>query len=186
MIQLPNVAFYGPPGAGKSTAAKFLVEAAGYAQVSAFGYHPGGGRDIATRIWGPDAAYDREKLDVLAHLREYDPEIWTRPFWREVERVTEDGAWVVTDDLRTAEEYHKLRAAGWLLIRIEAGEETRIERLQHSGKFQNIEQLRAPLQHYLDDAELFPPDYLLDSEQSKSETQQVLADILNLERRKRA
>ena len=178
----PDVAFYGLPGAGKSTAAAYL-EQLGWARASVAGRHVGGIRDVAVRIYGPGAENDRVILNRFVKLRDEDPEIWERPFFREVERLRREGRVVVTDDLRTPGEWWELRARGFVVVRVEASEGVREERLRANGKLAGSD---APIQFGLEDRELFRPDHVVYNESNDDALYEQLSEILNRERRRQA
>lgn len=146
-ITLPDLVFYGGAGAGKSTAADYLIEKLGYRRMS-FAQKL---KDIAVDLWGPDAAKDRGKLQALGTLlREIDEDVWVNAALkdldaaREITRATRDGKEfpVVNDDCRFPNEYWRLKERGFYFIRVLAREELRVDRLLRIGKLQDPEQLK--------------------------------------------
>lgn len=177
----PNMAFYGLPASGKSTASIFL-ERIGFVRINVAGYHRGGVRDVALRLWGEGADADRWKLDALASIRQHDPEVFERNFWREIARAWDNDHVVTTDDFRTDGEWFGLRSRGFVLVHVTAEQAARDERLRvtHRGI--------TPLfkQDVLEDAERYHPDYVVTNDGTPDELYAAVTDILNLERSKRA
>lgn len=179
----PDVAFYGLPGAGKSTAAAYL-EQLGWARASFAGRHPGGVRDVAVRIYGPHAENDRIILNRIGiGLRDLDPDVWVHPFVREVGRLHREGRVVVTDDLRGDPEWWALDARGFVLIRVEAPEDARAERLRANGKLAGADD---PFLAGLEDREIYVPDHVVYNESNDDALYEQLSEILNRERRRSA
>lgn len=184
-LLMPDIALQGAPGAGKTTAAEWLRTQRDYYRVSFAGFHKGGLRDIATRLWGPEAAQDRDALDALNCIRDYDDAIWTRSALRVIDERVHNKP-IAVDDMRFPLERGELQARGFVLVRMRAGENLRIDRLKSSGKFTTLEALSSPVQVALNDEELYPPDYTVYSEGSKDELYEQLADILHQEMNRRS
>lgn len=174
----PNIAFYGAPGAGKTTGALFL-ERLGFTRVSFAGYHKGGIRDIVARM-GLDAN-DRHALNVIGMAaREVDPDVWVRNMLREVGWYAKP---VVSDDMRGDNEWHALRAAGFVHVHVVADDSVREERLRLNGKLAGSD---LPLLWILEDTTLYHPDYVVTNNDSEDELFAAVTDILNRERSKQA
>ncbi len=132
--ELPDVAFLGKAGAGKTTAAEFLVEHHGYTRLSFAALL----KDISVQIWGEDARTDRDKLQKLGvAVREIDPDAWVGALGRSLDR----GGPIVVDDCRFPNEYWMLKVDGFVFIEVCANEALRVDRLQRNGKLQDISQL---------------------------------------------
>lgn len=181
-LLMPDIALQGAPGAGKTTAAEWLRRERDYFRVSFAGFHKGGLRDVAVRLWGPEAAQDRDKLDSLNCIREFDPAVWTRSALAVIDERAHAKP-IAIDDMRTPLERQELRARGFVFIRVEAPEYMRIDRLKASGKFTTMEALVAPIQVALND---YPSDYTVYSEGPKDELYEQLSDILHKEMTRRA
>lgn len=183
----PDLAFYGAPAVGKTAACKFL-EGLGFVRVSFAGWHPGGLRDVVSRIYGVedgfDAANDRLTLNrVGMGGREIDEDFWVRPMLREARRARANGQPVVNDDMRGENEWTQLGAAGFVRVHLVAPPEVREERLRRSGRLEGSD---AEFLYRLEDPERYHPDYVIDTSGPKEELERAVIDILNLERSKRA
>lgn len=152
MSELPNIAFTGKAGSGKSTAANALVDGRGYTRVS-FAQPL---KDIAAQLWGEGARTDRGLLQAFGQkLREIDPDVWANAARRVIEE--QEGP-VVVDDLRFPNEYHMLKELGFVVVRVTADKFDRIERLKLNGKLQDEAQLEDTSETALDD---YGADYTL-------------------------
>lgn len=178
----PDIALYGAPGSGKSTGALFLVKL-GYVRVSVAGYHKGGVRDIALRLWGEGADADREKLNALGNLRSVDPDVFARNYWHEFDRQHEAKRVVVTDDFRGQREWDKGHAHGMVFVHVTAPDEVRIERLRRTNKLDGADW---SFLHELEDTERYHPDHVVMNDGSEDELYEALTDVLNIERSRRA
>lgn len=144
-----DICFIGKAGAGKSTAAEFLVPS-GYLKCS----FAAPLKDIAVRIWGFGAEKDRTKLiDLGMAVRKIDPDAWANLLVKEL-----PGEAVVIDDCRFENEYWNLKAGGFVFVRITADEDVRLRRLQANGKPITVEQMQSPSECELDD---FKTDYTI-------------------------
>src|SRR4051812_46597071 len=117
----PSYAFYGGPGAGKTTCPEYLVSQHGLKKLS-FAEPL---KQIAVMLWGDEAFKDRGKLQKLGTmLREIDEDVWVNPLLRKVE---ESDAPIVVDDCRFPNEFWRLKEKGFIMIRVLADEATRVE-----------------------------------------------------------
>lgn len=148
MNQLPDIAFIGKAGAGKTTAAQWCEELGSKRMSFATGV-----RDAVELMWGAEHRNDRDKLQKLGTdvARLIDPDVWLNMFLRAYESRGEPNP-VVVDDCRFENEYWALKARGFVIIRIEADEDLRLVRLRDSGKTTTREQLEHVSETRLDHA----------------------------------
>lgn len=183
---LPNIAFMGKAGSGKTSAAEVLIRGYGYRQIS-FAAEL---KRIAMRLWGADALTNRGLMQDLGRkMRDIDPMVWVTVALRNVSDkglmdATGSGPWpVVIDDLRFPNEYHELRKLGFVIVRVEAHRNDRINRLRAINKLQDEEQLNDISETALDDA---VADYTLINTRDLDELQDSVVKIIEREARRRA
>lgn len=137
---LPDIAFTGRAGAGKTTAADALVEL-GYRHLSFADTM----KNMAQTLWGPGADTDRSKLQPLGMaVREIEPDTWVRLLVHQLSQIRQiepTRVPLVVDDLRFPNEWHALKAEGFKIVRVQAPLAIRVDRLKRNGKYQNDEQL---------------------------------------------
>lgn len=146
LVGSPNMAFIGKAGAGKTTAARFLVEHQGYRPLS----FAGPLKQISRGIWGDGAEKDRGKLQKLGKaVRAIDQDAWVNLALkymhdREQNQTNYVGKvvtpWVI-DDCRFENEVATLRGQGFVLVRLIVPRDVQIQRLTASGKLQHESQL---------------------------------------------
>jgi dephospho-CoA kinase len=116
---LPNIAIWGRSGAGKSFATKYLEERYGYEVCK-----PGAiCREITLRLFGEDSKTALNKVnDALRHI---EPNIWLRLGFEALSR--KDG--ILIDGIRFVSNVEFCRQNGFRMVKIIAGEATRLARL---------------------------------------------------------
>lgn len=172
-LGLPNLAFIGKAGAGKSTAAQALLQS----HRGAEGYHllsfAAPLKKIAQQIWGPAADTDRGKLQALGTaVRDIDEEAWVNLWRRSAKQL---GGPLVTDDLRFPNELWAASAEGFTVVRILAARDQRIARLTALGKLQSEAQLEHPSETALDH---MVADYTIDGSGSPVDLAEQVFDIV--------
>lgn len=136
MTDLPDIAFIGRAGSGKSTAAQYLFNRHEYATLS-FASRL---KTVASQIWGDDPG--REKLQRLGvAVREIDRDAWVHPITSIINGREPGAPPAVIDDCRFPNEYEALKGLGFVFVRITAAQSTRVDRLKANGKWENEEQL---------------------------------------------
>lgn len=181
-LGFPNLMIIGPMGAGKTSGAQLLAREFGYLRLPIAGEHPGGIRDIAKRLWGDEAKNDREKLNGLAVIDDQFPGVWIDSWERYVDDVIRSHPPIVVDDVRRDLEYDRLRARGFVCVRVVANEIDRVDRLKLTGKYQNAEQLNGRWEQWWPSASA---DYEITNDGSIDEYYESLVNVLSRERRHR-
>lgn len=181
----PNIAFIGRTGAGKTTCADLLIQRFMYERISFAEPLKVG---CATRD-------DRTLLQKVGQgVRELYPDFWVnlavadmRGRERQFNRHPTPSnyrnypKWV-NDDTRYENEAQKLKEEGFVIVRVVADEQARIDRGRRSGRLQSLDQL-----HHISETALdaFPADYTIHNEEG-TPTEDLVADletILNRERK---
>lgn len=174
---LPDIAFTGKAGSGKTTAADWLVEQLGYRRVSFASVL----KNVGAQIWGEGARTDRDKLQRLGvAVREIDPDAWVRAALRQINTIKEP---VVVDDLRFENELDALVEEGFVVVRVTAPRNLRLTRLRANGKLQDESQLEHVSETALDGVGV---DYTITNHETKPGFAVVLSHVLYKEKRKRA
>lgn len=146
MAELLRVALSGKAGSGKTTLSKQMVElyGQGRATINSFAAKL---KEIAVDLYGMDpdpAKKDRRLLQTLGTegLRTVVDDsgyvwddVWVRYLLRKMDRQADGFAkqraplLQIVDDMRFRNEFEALRAAGFLMVRLEVSDETRAKRL---------------------------------------------------------
>lgn len=182
-MSLPNIAFIGKAGSGKSTCADILIERFKYERLS-----------FAEPLKvGCGTRDDRGLLQKVGHgMRDLFPDFWVNLAIADMQQRNETERWwdhgmgqpphFVNDDTRYLNEAEKLKAEGFVIVRVAAPRHTRLDRLRRNGRLQDEAQLDFISETLLDDydedytvhnTEHTPIDHLTDE----------LNYILNEERR---
>lgn len=187
-VGFPDIALAGKAGAGKSTAADLLVEL-GYQKRSIA--EPL--KDIAAQLWGTEARTDRAKLQGLGvAVREIEQDTWIDLLIRNGARDRmllrqQTGVFtpkpIVVDDLRFPNEYWALKAEGFVVVRVGAQMNRRVDRLKANGKWQDMDQLDHESEIALDYAVTF--DYEIENDTAKEDLYDNLVGVILKERRRR-
>jgi hypothetical protein len=133
---LPDVCLIGAAGAGKTTAAELLVKDYGYTRLSF-------AEPLKVML---DTQTDRRRLQEFGTdvVRAYEPDAWVRLFlwgkrlrlesWEAGSFTGQAGPFVV-DDARFENEIAQLIQDDFVIARVAASLDTRIERLRANGKY---------------------------------------------------
>lgn len=178
--ELPDFAFIGKAGAGKTTAADMLTDYFGYTKLS----FADPLKEIAAELWGEEARKDRDKLQRLGvAVREIDANTWVRLLIKDHGHAAAPGSRVVVDDCRFENEFTALGAAGFVFIRVEAGRQQRIDRLRGNGKLSDEAELDHVSETALDNC---TPDYVVwnDIQGDPDQFLEQIISILNREARR--
>jgi hypothetical protein len=145
-VMLPDVAFVGRAGAGKTTAAELLVKRFGYERLSF----------AAPLKTGVGSTTDRGLLqDVGVGVRALCPDFWVNLLVAEHSRSVRESECnapnFTVDDCRFPNEAQRLKIEGFLIVRVEARRSERLLRLKANGKLQDESQLEHESETALDD-----------------------------------
>lgn len=175
---LPNIAFTGKAGSGKTTAALALADAKNYHIVS-FAEPI---KRVAGVLWGSKGRTDRETLQWIGQsVRSRDPSAFVRILEERLDDIANETAArgrVVVDDLRMPAEYDMLREQGFIIVRIEADRWLRVDRLVATGKLGRQEELDDLTETALDD---YPVDYTIYNNNDPEDLSDQLSMILRKE-----
>lgn len=160
-----KIALIGKARAGKDSVADLLAEHYGFTKY-AFGtalkryYHT---------LFGEEDGKPREGYQWFGQtMRERDPDIWVRHLFDEKIGDQQDirscmglaPILPVITDVRQQNEYDRCRAEGYTIIRVEADDTTRLERMRAAGDRFNIDDLKHDTETQLD---AFEADYTVDN-----------------------
>jgi dephospho-CoA kinase len=177
-----KVALTGRMRSGKDSAAAYLIEKHGFVR---FAFADGLKR--ICRDLFPDRFADGSKPRTLLQgvgvaMREFDPDVWVNATMREIARYqydTERTLWYrpnyVITDLRFPNEYERLRAEGFVIIRVNASDETRIQRMIDAGDTFDDDTLTHETEQHVDS---FAVDYEIDNNGSLAELYAQVDEIM--------
>lgn len=156
---LPNIGVCGKLRSGKDTVAAYLCGHYGYTRF-AFG---DGLRDICHMLY-PDKFENGAKPRALLQgfgqdARKYDELVWVRYMFDEIstaEILSDEPLKVVVSDLRQPVEYYALKARGYVIIRVNAPDEIRLERARAAGDVFDESTLNHETERFVD---TFAVDY---------------------------
>lgn len=127
-----KIGISGKQGAGKTALAKILIEKYNFQKVS----FADGVKNTGMQVFGLtyDQAFGNSKDRVLLQqigqkLREIDPNVWVNMVVREIKKSDKVIPNVVIDDVRFKNEFDTLRENGFIMVRIDASEDIRKERI---------------------------------------------------------
>lgn len=180
-VTLPNICLIGEAGAGKTTVAELLVKRFGFERRSF-------AEPLKVML---DTQTDRHRLQEFGTdiVRAYEPDAWVRLFLWLLEqrrstvasrRLANDGypgpsAYCV-DDTRFLNEVMALVQDDWVVVRVAAPVEVRIDRLKRNGKLQDESQL-----HHSSELELrgYPTRYVITNDGDPDELLEDVEAVVN-------
>lgn len=158
---MPDIAFIGPMGCGKTTAASLIEEERGYERMGFASTL----KAIAGILWHTPTREQLQELGVK--VRSIDENAWANVCFRNIAEHSEDR--ITIDDCRFPNEYWGLKERSFVFVRINAPEEDRIDRLFAIGRIEDRSQLEHESEQHVAD---FAADYTIDNDA----TPEVFAD----------
>ena len=121
-----NIAICGKMASGKTTLAHALRDEAGFEVMSLAGAVKRLGRDLFGMV-----DKDRPLLQQIGmKMREIRPSVWIDYLVSQANSVNESQYCVAVDDVRFVNEAKRFKEEGWLLVKMDIGEDLQVERLK--------------------------------------------------------
>lgn len=158
-----KIALTGKMRSGKNTVADYLEKEYGFVQFA----FADSLKLIVTQLFGLDEEDGIQYRKLLQKFGQYcrsiDPDVWIRQCFEDMMQYefyyeTCDGKKmpIVITDLRQPNEYDRCRAEGFVIVRVTAPDELRIERIKQMGEEYDDETLNHETEQYVD---TFDVDY---------------------------
>lgn len=152
---MDKIALIGKAGSGKDYVAEHLVFHYGF-QRFAFADEL---KKVAFQLF-PEAFSNGQKPRKLLQelgqkMRELDEEVWIRALMRQLKHKKPER--VVVTDVRQTNEYIALMRAGFVMVKIDARDEVRLERLNRRGDRFTLDDLNHETERIIDS---LPADYI--------------------------
>lgn len=183
-----KVALIGKSRAGKNAFASYFIEN-GYKEFK-FGT---GIAEIIQRYFPEEWAKGKPRYlyqQIGQGMREHDPDVWIKYTFRQIEEYREYvelfnffDCKVIITDTRQRNEVEKLRAAGYIIVKIEADEKIRLERMKAAGDilpdddFQLYQLLNHETEFYSD---YVVPDILVKNEGTLEDLRKKAEGVMRL------
>ena len=183
-----KVALIGKSRAGKDAFASYFIEN-GYKEFK-FGT---GIAEIIQRYFPEEWAKGKPRYlyqQIGQGMREHDPDVWIKYTFRQIEEYREYvelfnyfDCKVIITDTRQRNEVEKLRAAGYIIVKIEADEKIRLERMKAAGDilpdddFQLYQLLNHETEQYSD---LVVPNILVKNEGTLEDLRKKAEGVMRL------
>jgi len=183
-----KVALIGKMRAGKNQFAEYFIEN-GYKEFK-FGT---GIAEIIQRYFPEEWAKGKPRYlyqQIGQGMREHDPDVWIKYTFRQIEEYREYvelfnffDCKVIITDTRQRNEVEKLRAAGYIIVKIEADEKIRLERMKAAGDilpdddFQLYQLLNHETEFYSD---YVVPDILVKNEGTLEDLRKKAEGVMRL------
>ncbi|WP_206529604.1 AAA family ATPase [Brevibacillus sp. SYP-B805] len=182
MTQPLKLALTGRMRSGKDSVAAYLASQYGFARF-AFG---DGIRKVCRELFPDQMAQARKPRALLQGvgqaMRAFDEDVWIRQCLEEIEGEIGyyeahgyHGPNVVITDLRQPNEYARLRAEGFVIIRVNASDETRIQRMIDAGDEFDDDTLTHDTEQHVDS---FAVDYEIDNNGSLADLYAQVDEIM--------
>lgn len=143
-----KIAVCGKMRSGKDTVSDYLVKEHKFTKFAfSDGIHKVG------RLLFPREFYGAEKprkllQDIGQHMRRVDPNIWVGFTFQQIEYVNAN--FIVISDLRQPNEWQALKEDGFFIVRVNASDETRLERSIAAGDNFTIHDMQHETEQHID------------------------------------
>ena len=174
-----KIALIGKMRSGKDTVGKWLIEDYGFKK---FAFGTAIGRVI--HEYFPEAFADgkpRKHYQLIGQtFRQLNPDVWINQMLRDIDiekrRAYPNTFNIVITDVRQENEVKALRELGYTIVKVEADDDIRIDRIIKSGDVFNIHDLQHETEVFSD---LVDADYTIVNNGTKEELKQEVLNIIN-------
>lgn len=127
-MAMTNIAICGRMASGKTTMAQWLEQHGNYEVQSL----AGAVKRIGTDLFGMSQK-DRPLLQQIGmKMREIRPTVWIDYLVRQADELNQSMYDVVVDDVRFVNEAKRFKSEGWVLVKMDIGQDLQLERLQRT------------------------------------------------------
>lgn len=169
---MDKLAVVGKMRSGKDTVASMLLDQ-GF-QTIAFA----DGITEIIKMYFPEALTGAKPRTHYQHigqqLRQLNPNVWVNYLDRRINEFTTVNKIIITD-CRQTNEAEYLKKNGFMIIKVEADEELRIERMKQAGEIVTPEQLHHDTEKQVD---LIVPDYVIDNNSTQEQLAKGVEEML--------
>lgn len=182
-----NIALTAKMRAGKDTVAEYLIKKYGFTKF-AFG----DGIKRLCRDYYPELTKEGAKprylyQNVGQSLRKFDEDIWVNTCFNEIHKerglrktLAHNELFVVISDMRQPNEHKRCKDEGFIVIKIVADDEIRLQRMNEKGDKFTVEDLQHETESYIDSYEA---DYIISNngtyEELISQIDQIMSELIS-------
>lgn len=179
------ISVYGKMRSGKDAASNFLKHIGPYRQIS----YGGKLKDFYHRIFGynEELAKDRDGYQWFGQaMRGRYPNVWVDHLDERIKLIQSNAQrfGIIVSDMRQPNEFEHLKSRGFVMVKIDASDETRRARIEQAGEIVTEEMLNHETEQSIDS---FDYDFVIDNNGSLTNlheqiTKLVSTDIPNMKR----
>lgn len=125
----------------------------------------------------------RKALQEIGQLlRQFDPDVWVNRLFKTVAELSETGSYsnILVTDVRQPNEVARLRAEGFVILKVTAPMEVRLQRAKQAGDNFSPEMFQHETERDIDS---YPYDYLIDNAGDLQELEDAVAKLIDCLRR---